>query len=397
MNLFRTARLKFICFLLIMLGAVTVPVLTTKIANTATVTVARARPGDSGSNNLFVAKNGKSSNIGTINSPLSSIKDACRLIENGSKINNVFLRAGLYTNPNYGSGDKDNKSNPAISCGGSAKQYLNIKPYRDEKVIFAFDSFNGIRLQGNYLNFEGFEVKGAAKDVGYSDALADWWIGSSIYNGNGIVVNGHHINVRNNIVHDTTGSAIFINNGGDYSNITDNIVYNAAWWSTKGTTAIGLINARTSDDSLSQNIKVERNLIFASESRIFSRVPSKGFAELAIDEGSGTLVQVNKENYRGGYLIKDNFYLYNGKGIAIARTNKVKVKNNTLYLNGSTINGKSTGLRLNGGCGIKFINNAVVVASEDNAYSNANKYPGCNSTNSPANTKNNYFVGGDLR
>ena len=49
----------------------------------------------------------------------------------------------------------------------------------------------------------------------YEEALADWWIGSRLYNGNGIVIKGHHINVRDNIVHDTAGSAIYIN-GGDY-------------------------------------------------------------------------------------------------------------------------------------------------------------------------------------
>ncbi len=195
--------------------------------------------------------------------------------------------------------------------------------------------------------------------------------------------------MRNNVVHDTTGSAIFIN-GGDYINITDNIVYNAAWWSTKGTTAIGMINANTSDDTTSQNIKSERNLVFASESRIFSRVPSKGFAELAIDEGSGTLIQVNDGSYRGGYLIKDSFYLYNGKGIASKDTDNITIENNTLYMNGSTLNGRATGLRINGGSNINSRNNAVVVSSEDLAYSVAKE-----GVKSFISSENNYFVGGD--
>ena len=347
---------------------------------------------------FYVATNGSSNNTGTLDSPFATIKDACERIKPGSTIKTIYVRGGVYSNPGYGSGDKNNRSIPAVECYGSSEQYLTIRPYEDEKVKFAFDSFQGIRLEGNYLNFEGFEVEGPAQPITYEEALADWWIGSKIYNGNGIVIKGHDINVRNNVVHDTTGSAIFIN-GGDCINITDNIVYNAAWWSTKGTTAIGMINADTnagaSDDTTcqnsdDQNIKSERNLVFASESRIFSRVPSKGFAELAIDEGSGTLIQVNDGSYRGGYLIKDSFYLYNGKGIASKDTNNITIENNTLYMNGSTLNGRATGLRINGGSNINSRNNAVVVSSEDLAYSVAKE-----GVKSFISSENNYFVGGD--
>ena len=357
---------------------------------------------------IYVSANGVANGIGTKDSPVATLKDACKLLENHSNLNTIYVREGVYTNPGYGNGELNNKSMGAITCSGTSEEHLTIRPYGKEKVKFAFDSFNGIRLKGNYINFQGFEVEGAAQDISYEEALADWWTapGSKKYNGNGIVINGHHINVRDNIVHDTPGSAIFINNGGDHSHITDNIIYNAAWWSTKGTTAIGMINARNSDDLVDQQITgsacsrigdsgvtpvtAQRNLIFASESRIFSRVPSKGFAELAIDEGSGTLVQVNDQNYTGDYLIKDNFYLYNGKGIAIARTDNATVENNTLYLNGSTINGKSTGLRLNGGKNINFVNNAVVVDPEDNAYSVAKE-----NKESFVTSHNNYLVGGD--
>ena len=339
---------------------------------------------------IYVSTSGTSKGKGTKESPVASFKDACKLLDAHPELDTIYVREGVYTNPGYGTGEENNKSMPAIACSGTPEQYLTIRPYGNEKVKFAYDSFNGIRIKGNYINFQGFEVEGVAQDISYEEAIADWWTGSNKYNGNGIVLNGHHINVRDNIVHDTPGSAIFINNGGDHINITDNIVYNAAWWSTKGTTAIGIINARNSDDLVDQQITAQRNLIFASESRIFSRVPSKGFAELAIDEGSGTLVQVNAENYTGDYLVKDNFYLYNGKGVAIARTDNVTLANNTLYLNGSTINGKSTGLRLNGGKNINFLNNAVVVDPEDNAYSVAKE-----NQDSFVTSNNNYLVGGD--
>lgn len=325
---------------------------------------------------LYIAPDGKSDNPGTAQKPFADFRDACNAIETATKSrprpHTIYMRGGLYTNPGYGTGNKNNPSLPFINCSGTADQYITIQPLGNEQVKIAFDSFYGIRINGNYINLKGVEVEGPAQSISYEGALADWWTGSDLYNGNGIVIRGHHVNVHNNIVHDTSGSAIFINAAGDYSNITDNIIYNAAWWSSKGTTAIGIISAVSSDGSVTDNIKAERNLVFASESRIFSRVPSKGFAELAIDEGSGSLIQANNGSYIGGYLIKDSFYLYNGKGIAIARTNNITLQNNTLYMNGSTINGRSAGLRVNSGNNINILSNAVVVADNKLAYS-ANK------------------------
>jgi hypothetical protein len=338
---------------------------------------------------FFVSPLGSDSapNNGSPELPFASIREAGAYAAPGQTI---YVRGGLYTNPGYGEGGLDNDSIPFINFSGSDGNYITIKPYGNEKVKIAFDGFYGIRLQGNYLNFDGFEVEGPAQSITYAEAMADWWIGSKIYNGNGIVINGHHINVRNNIVHDTAGSAIFLNAGGDYSNITDNIIYNAAWWSTKGTTAIGMISAGSSDTSTNRNIKAERNLVFASESRIFSRVTSKGFAHLEIDEGSGTLIQVNAGDYEGRYLVKDSFYLWNGKGIAIAETDNADIENNTLYMNGSTINGHFSGLRLNKGLDTTFTNNAVVVAAEDKGYSLAQE-----GTLSVVTSTMNYYVSGD--
>ncbi len=111
---------------------------------------------------FYVATNGSSNNTGTLDSPFATIKDACKRIKPGSTIKTIYVRGGVYSNPGYGSGDKNNRSIPVVDCNGSSKQYLTIRPYEDEKVKFAFDSFQGIRLEGNYLNFEGFEVEGPA-------------------------------------------------------------------------------------------------------------------------------------------------------------------------------------------------------------------------------------------
>jgi hypothetical protein len=356
-----------------------------KNALTISIAVLSVMPSLVFSANYFIATDGSSQGIGTIKAPFSSFKEACNVAKAGDTI---FLRAGTYTNPDYGNGDLNNKSMPDIDCSGSAKAPIYIKPYKTEKVKFAYDSFNGIRLRGNYLVFSGFEIEGVAQKISYEAALADWWVGSNYYNGNGIVINGHHVTVKDNVVHDTTGSAIYLYEGGDYATISDNIIYNAAWWSTKGTTAIGLVNAKNSNSSTAKSvIQVLRNLVFTSESRIFSRVPTKGFADLKIDEGSSTLAQVNDGDYTGRYLIKDNFYLFNGKGISVSGTNKVDIQNNTLYMNGSTISGKFTGLRLDNVKDGVVSNNSVVVSNQDLALSVKGELG--------VSLKANYLQGGD--
>jgi hypothetical protein len=373
----------------------------TQILSQSVTVSAITYPGD-----YFIATNGNSANDGSPSSPLDWIKTACD--DGPAPGSTIYVRGGTYKNDNYGLSN-DNSAFPDVLCSGTVGNPITIKPYGNEKVKFQFDGFSGVKLKGNYLVFEGFEIEGPAENITYEEALADWWIGSKIFNGNGIVVNGHHVTVRNNVVHNTTGSGIFYNEGGDYGLVENNIVYNAAWWSTKGTTAIGIINSTSSDSSVSQNIKVIGNLIFASESRIFSRVFSKRYAELAIDEGSGTLVQFNGRSYQGGYLIQDNFYLYNGKGLAVAYTDKVNVINNTLYMNGSTINGTFTGLRVNKAIDINLSGNAVHVSPENLGYSvaaevdqnDAVAVAACQAQTSGnrdcsiVNSSNNYYVGGD--
>jgi len=203
------------------------------------------------------------------------------------------------------------------------------------------------------------------------------------------VINGHHTTVRNNIVHDIPASAISADGNVDYFVADGNIVYDSAWWTIKGTKGIGVVNANSFDGTITQNIKIINNLIFGVESRIFSRVWSKGFATLTLDEGEAILVQINNGTYRGRYLIQNNFMLYNGKGLVINKTNNADIYANTLYMNGTTISGKSKGIRGNTTSGVVIQNNAVQVGVDTNSYA----YSMGKSTLTTL--TNNYMVGGD--
>jgi len=300
---------------------------------------------------IFVSTNGNNDNNRSASSPLANLKKLCK---RGTVLDNqtIYIRGGSYYNF------------PMIRCSGTAKHPLVIRPWGNETAKFIFDGSVGIRLEGNYTELTGVEVEGISQKINLNDAVANWWRGDRYYNGSGIVAAGHHIEISECVVHDIPGSGISCTRG-DYFNLHNNIVYNADWWTIAGSKGIGITDAISSDKK--GYIKIENNLIFNVESRIYSRVWSKGFSRLDLDEGEGILVQANDGNYTGRYTIKDNFLLFDGKGIVVNKTDNVDVVHNTLYHTGTTISGKFKGIRASLTSNSTFMNNAVQIIG--NGYS----------------------------
>jgi len=241
---------------------------------------------------------------------------------------------------------------------------LHIRPWGNEKPKIKFDANYGLGVMGSYIDIEGFEIEGMSQEITYEDAIKHWWEDTSYYNGNGMLIDGVGNIIHNNIIHDVSGAGMGVKNEGVVDNLTikENVIFNASWWNIKGTTGIGLVNFnkdKNSDKKFNgtEHVVVKDNLVFSSESRIFSRVFSKGFSTLSIDEGSSMLIKNDKNTtYNLGFLIENNFFLYNGKGISI-RWDKTTFKNNTFYNNGTTIEGGGSAFRSNGGKGISIIDN----------------------------------------
>jgi hypothetical protein len=322
------------------------------------------------SNKIFISLQGDNKNgDGSFDKPYADTRVICSDTKIAHPDLTIYYRGGVYQNPDFGNGDKDNSSMPQIRCSGSKGHPVVIRPWKSERVKFQFDSALAVRLSGNYVKFQGFEVEGVAQNITYKEAIANWWIGDRYYNGSGIVSTGHHVEIADNIVHDTPASGISARDG-DFITIKNNIVYNCDWWTIAGSKGIGVTDAKSSDGSTTaQNIKIESNLIFNVESRIISRVWKKGKAHLTIDEGEGVLVQINNADYRGRYLIKNNFLLFTGKGIVVNQTNKADLVHNTLYKSGTTIAGNFRGLRGNGTDDTTIEGNAVSVVPDGYAYS----------------------------
>ncbi len=283
-----------------------------------------------------------------------------------------YYRGGVYHNPDFGQNITKHKSRPAIICNGKSKaEPLIIKPWGNEKPKIKFDSPYGLQVTGNNIILEDFEIEGMSQEITYDQAVGAWWTGGSRFNGLGLSVAGEGVTIRNNIIHDTPGAGINSKPKTvvDDMTIENNIIFNASWWSTGGTTALGIVGSDGASDtpgapSKIARIKIRDNLVFSSESRIFSHVFSKGFSHLVIDEGSSMLLKQFKGKYKGsydqGFLVRNNFFLFNGKGVSL-RWRDIRLLNNTLYNNGTTITGAAGGLRSNAGKQLTLTGNAVFV------------------------------------
>jgi hypothetical protein len=320
-------------------------------------------------NALFFAPNAtddKNNLTPTYENPALNTKWICKNEANYEGKTIFYFRGGTYTNPDFGSSLNTN-SIPSIECSGTKSNPIVIKPWRNEKVKIKFDSAYGLKIYGNYLHLEGFEIEGVAQDINYTTAVNNWWRGDSYFNGMGLSYAGVGITIKDNVIHDVPGAGM--NSKGseviDDLTIRDNIIFNASWWNIGGTTALGIVGsnkASGSDTVEGENIVIKDNLIFSSESRIFSRVFSKGFSHLIIDEGSTMLLKQYKGSYKGsydrGFLVQNNFFLFNGKGVSL-RWNDISFINNTFYNNGTTIAGGAGAFRSNGGTNLTIKNNAV--------------------------------------
>jgi len=303
-------------------------------------------------NSYFFSPFGNDENgTGKYNNPFYSPEKLCK---NSPTLEDVtfYYRGGVY----YNRGFETNNPKPyfAFKCNGTKNHMIYIKPWGNEKVKFKFDSNYGLAIRGNYIDIKDFEIEGMNQKITYEDAIKHWWIDKSYYNGSGIQISGIGNIVHNLIIHDTPGAGITIKKNSVTEDLTikDNIIFNSCWWNVKGTSAIVLADFNHSENNYG-NIRIENNLVFASESRIFSRVFSKGFANLTIDEGSSLLIK-NSKNIE--FLVNNNFFLFNGKGVTI-RSDKVSLENNTLYNNGTTIKGKSAGFKLKNVKDINLTNN----------------------------------------
>ena len=323
---------------------------------------------------------GNDSNGGTENAPFATINKGIAEVSAGGT---VYVMNGTYKNQNYGTASAHpsdgalsvNMSNPpvvVISKSGTEGNYITVRNYPNHSPKIVFDGRGGVLINGpqSYIIIEGFEVQGPAADITYDMAITDrnwkvkcdqeglsythnYFSGFGIWSGFSQDFLHHHIIIRNNMVHHTTGSGIRFNDS-DHITIENNTVYNTTWWTSNASSAI--VFAETKSQSSSDNgdnIKmiIRGNTVYNNWNRIpfymtsgvvppNGNPPSGNYGNATystILDGQGLYVTRSDDDYYGTFLFENNLCVNNGKnGINFDRSegSSALIRNNTIYFNG---------------------------------------------------------------
>jgi len=393
---------------------------------------------------------GNDSNNGTEAAPFATMNRGIAEVSAGGT---VYVMNGEYKNQGYGTASahpsngelSENMSNPqvvTINKSGTEGNYITIRNYPNHSPKIIFDGKGGILISGpqSYIIIEGFEIEGPAAGINYNMANADreWKIKCHVeglnYNHNyfsGFGIWGgfsqnflhHHIIIRNNIVHHTTGSGIRFNDS-DHITIENNTVYNTTWWTSNASSAIVFAEAiARSDQDNGDDIKMimRGNTVYNNWNRILfyktNEPPNSGndnptygtAAFTQIWDGQGLYVTRSDDSYNGTFLFENNLCVNNGKnGINFDHSIAASglMRNNTIYYNGvheiiqdlSVAEGNTAhrgqkvgGLKANKVKNITVLNN--IVMTRDNNFS-ALELP--NIYGSVKVATNNIFVNGTV-
>ncbi|RMB64148.1 T9SS C-terminal target domain-containing protein [Dokdonia sinensis] len=323
------------------------------------------------------------------------------------------------------------------NLNGTPDNYISIKGYEGNTRIKG-DGANLFRVtNSSYLNIEDFELRGEVPNIPLSTALALQFLyresGSTntlyrvqpgttdedVENMTFPVLNNvsrpsytdtrgfyfsnvHHINFRNNDVHDTPGNGFRVQ-GCDYITIENNKVYNNSRKSYSGTHGLVVTNADSFDTETGHKIFIRNNEVYDNYNEIYSWAPSKTIITPRIDEGKGISLQRNDIANgwtHGRFLVTNNITYGNGfSGLHSNTGVRIDFVNNTAYLNSYTNSvtyaddpqGRNIGISAQGGSDNKIINNIIYIdsgwggfpislANEDNAEVRNNVIFGINGT-----------------
>ena len=299
--------------------------------------------------NNFASTNANSMD-GSLSDPFSLDKFGGAFCNTGeTRAETIYFRGGLHTT--------EFNDNPApLNCSGeSLENPLILKPWGNEKPILSPKHTEALKINGDFITIDGFEIAGYNDQITLDQALNVWWSEANpatpagyVIIAQGILAKGNGIVIKNNIVHSWPGNGIKVQ--GDLSSVINNIVFNSGYYSTRGVGGVMVEGLNDSSYPVPAGREfgtiVKDNVIFGNESRIISHVFSKGFSTLEIDEGSGINLQQNNGNYTRKYLVENNAILFNGKGPGL-RAKDITFRNNTVVGNGLNLRvPSSAGVRL---------------------------------------------------
>ena len=270
-------------------------------------------------NKWYVDDDGSDNNGGTIDKPFKSLKKA---LSNTDCIPGdiIYVKDGVYSNDNFGSGNKSNTAVLSInsSYNGTINLPVVIRNYPGENPKINFDGSGGFIIGTatnpvNHVEIAGFEIQGPNQNITYEEAKSwrDSYVANNTqslkhyYHGRGIAIwGGTYVNIHNNKVHDCPNSGIRANNS-DYIRVAFNEVYNNTWWSFNAESAIVFAQSKSIDNDLKIKMRIENNLVYNNMNRLPFYLKSKpctgtyryGCADQDfIIDGSGSYITRNNDD-----------------------------------------------------------------------------------------------------
>lgn len=311
----------------------------------------------------YVSTAGNDNNPGSSALPWRTIQKACNTVSPGDT---VIVRSGTYS-----------VSQNTLSRSGSSSSWITLKSEikHGAKVIAGADYNDGFEITGSYITIDGFDISTASTGKGHGIE----------------VLNGHHIKIINNSIHDCGGSGIQTN-GGDYFTIEGNTVRNNAYNNPYQCSGISIYEPVAFDSNSGWHIILRGNMSYANENKVGR--PSDG----QLTDGNGIIIDDFKHsqnapniNYIYDTLVENNLCFDNGgRGLYVMSANsKVVFRNNTSYKN-SRILGVGELVVHDSAGDIQFINNIAWALSNRNAIAD----DGAWGNNSNITWKNNLTFNG---
>ncbi|WP_257210004.1 right-handed parallel beta-helix repeat-containing protein [Nostoc linckia] len=311
----------------------------------------------------YVSGTGNDNNSGlTPSSPFRTPQRAANLTKAGDT---VFLMNGVYRN-----------SSPAnsvlvITRSGSSNAWITYKAYPGHSPKIEHDGWHGIWIKdgASYIEVNGIEIEGNNSNISLSYALSQQYnTGNPRTSGSCITIDGrtkarpHHIRILNSKIHDCGGGGI-TGLEVDYITVSNNEVYNNAWYSPFGCSGISFLKNWNYDGNQSNyrmiitNNKVYRNRLYVPW--IYNGKKQDGNG-IIFDRGRNDEAGSKLPPYQGRILIANNVVYENGGGgIHAFRTDNIDVINNTSYTNNQTPEISYGQISMNDTRNVRVLNNIL--------------------------------------
>jgi hypothetical protein len=280
-----------------------------------------------------------------------------------------------------------------ITLPGTATNWITYKAYPGQAPIISFNGWEGIFFEPTaaYVEVNGFTVIGNNANVTLAQALAQSTSNPNpIFNGNCIASDGrmgtatvrpNHIRILNNIISECGGGGVGTA-WSDYVTISGNTIYNSAWYSIYGASAISTWENWNSDSSTGYKMIITANRIYGNEELVpvFDNNPPEITDGEAIIIDSTRNSAYNSTNdplppYTGRTLIANNVIYNNGSSaIEVFESDHVDVVNNSSYENVTNppLSGRGE-MDLNQTSDVNVINNIFYSATGQNPVASVPK------------------------